>query len=176
MENQLYKNDIARDLLFKLFSGCFENGIQPNIFGSRTINPIPKSGKNDLRIPLNNRGVMLILCVGKMYSGLLNNRLRYFLEVNEILSEEQNGFCKGRSYTEHIFSFITVCKIRLKECKQTFCCFVDLQKAFDCVDRTKFFTRLLGIGITGKLFSAIKSHYDYTTGLCKRTIWQQCKC
>jgi len=106
---------------------------------------------------------MLLSCIGKMYSGLLNNQLRYFLEVNEVLSEEQNGFRKGRSTTEHIFSLITLCKNRLRECKQTFCCFVDFQKAFDCVDRICLFTRLLEIGITGKLFNAIKSCYEHTT-------------
>lgn len=70
----------------------------------------------------------------------------------------------GRSTTEHIFfSLITVCKSRLKECKKTSCCFLDRQKTFDCVDRTCFSTRLLDMGITGKLFNAIKSFYDHTT-------------
>jgi len=49
--NQVFKNDVSIDLLFKLFSACFENGIQPKIFGKGTINPIPKSGNNDRRIP-----------------------------------------------------------------------------------------------------------------------------
>ena len=51
----------------------------------------------------------------------------------------------------------------MKEGKDTFCCFIDFQKAFDRVDRSCLFESLLNVGVTGKLYWAIKSCYQDTT-------------
>ena len=103
LPNEVFKNAVSIKLLHKLFVKLFEFGLTPNIFSKATINPIPKHGQSDPRIPLNYRGISLLSCVGKMYSAILNNRLMDFLEMNEILVEEQNGFRKGRSTVEHVF-------------------------------------------------------------------------
>ncbi len=50
--------------------------------------PIPKTPKDDPKIPLNYRGISLLSTV--VYSSVLNNKLVDFLEKNSLLEEERN--------------------------------------------------------------------------------------
>lgn len=103
---------------------------------------------------------LLLSCAGKLYSAVLNSRLKTYLEINDILIEEQNGFRKGRSTIEHISTLTTVLKNNLKKGRNSFCCFIDFQKAFDRVDRHRLFVSLMSVG---KLYWGIKSYYHNTT-------------
>ena len=47
----------------------------------------------------------------------------------------------------------------LRRKKRLYCCFVDYQKAFDFIDRTSLWTKLIKLGIHGKVFGIIKSLY-----------------
>ena len=92
----------------------------------------------DPRFPLNYRGTRLLSTVYKMFSSILNNRLCEFMEVNNILVDEQNGFRKLRPCIDHICLLSTVVRARLMEGKSTLVCFVDFQKAFDWIHKRPF--------------------------------------
>ncbi len=51
--------------------------------------------------------------------------------------------------------------LRIRKCKneETFCLFVDFQKAFKYVNNDLFFHKLLNIGICGKAYNTIKAIY-----------------
>ena len=72
------------------------------------IKPIPKNAQNDPRVPLNYRGVSLLSTVSKLFSGILNNRLVAFLDSENLLVDEQNGFRKSRACIDHIFILTTI--------------------------------------------------------------------
>ena len=97
---------------------------------------ILKSSNNDPHIPMNYRGISLLSCIYKVYGHILNRRLEKFLENNNILVEEQNGFRKNRSCMDHVFvlhSIIINSSINMKE--NAFAAFLDLKKAFDRLQR-----------------------------------------
>ena len=48
---------------------------------------------------------------------------------------------------------------RLNQKKDTFACFIDMQKAFDWVDRDLLFYKLLCMNIDGNVYDCIKSLY-----------------
>ena len=98
------------------------------------IKPIPKKDK-DRREPLQNCCISIICCVAKLYSKLLNTRLQKFLETNEILVEEQNGFRASRSCIDHLFVLITILRNRKLSGQDTFLSFIDYKKAFDSLER-----------------------------------------
>ena len=106
--------------------------------------------------------ISLLSHVGKMYTALLNNRLTAYLESNNILVEEQNGFRKNRSTTEHIFTLTSILDERLSKNIDTFVAFIDFQKAFDWVNRDCLFLRLLENNVDRNLYNTIKSCYDNT--------------
>ena len=49
----------------------------------------------------------------------------------DILVDEQNGFCKGRSCEDHVFSLCSILRNKLEEKHPIYCAFIDLEKAFD---------------------------------------------
>ena len=94
-----------------------------------------------------------------MYCSVLNRRLSSWAKQNEIIVDEQNGCRKSRSTTDHILSLTSIIDTRKKSKKLTFCAFIDFKKAYDTIDRNLLWKRLSDIGVSGKMFSAIKPLY-----------------
>ncbi len=49
--------------------------------------------------------------------------------------DEYNGFWKNRACIDYVYTLTSIIRNRLAENKTTFACFIDMQKAFDWVDR-----------------------------------------
>ena len=156
---EVLKNDSAPELLFIIISGCFQLGIVPSQWTRGVINPLLKPNSDDDRKPLNYRGITLISVPCKIYCIILNRRLTEWLEDNECLCEEQNGFRKGRSCEEHIHSLYQTLNDRKISRKQTFACFIDMKKAFDTVNRSLLWYKLRKLGIRCKFLNAVQSLY-----------------
>lgn len=93
-----------------MFQSCFESGIIPK--------PIPKSSKNDPKLPLSCRDISLISCVYKLYSTLLNCRLVDHFKRSCLLVGEQNVFfffSKARASIAHIYVVTSSLTTRIKE-------------------------------------------------------------
>ncbi|CAC5399361.1 unnamed protein product [Mytilus coruscus] len=95
---EVLKNDSAAELLYIIISGCFDLGIVPSEWNRSIINPILKPNSDDDRNPLNYRGITLISVLCKIYCIILNARLTKWLEDNNYLCEEKNGFRKDIGY------------------------------------------------------------------------------
>ena len=160
---EIFKNKTSIDLLTKLFNLIFSSGLMPTLWLKAVIKPIPKGSMVDPRVPLQYRGICLLSTVSKLYTSLLNNRLLLFCENNGILVEEQNGFRKKRSCEEHIFSLASIIRNPLNKRKNTFAAFIDMEKAFDKVDRNLLLFKLLKYGINGNMYKAIRSLCNNTT-------------
>ena len=157
--NDALKNQNAKLLLHKFFNLCFLSGLSPSDWEKSDIKPIPKPDK-DQRDPLQNRCITILCCVAKIYSSILNRRLQTYLENNDLLVNEQNGFRASRSCMDHIFVLVTVIRNRKEMGKDTFLAFIDYKKAFDSVDRNCLLYKLAKIGINGKMYQAIYSLYS----------------
>ena len=72
-----------------------------------------------------------------------------YLETNSLIDDEQNGFRKYRSCEDDIFNANL----------DTFTCFVDMQKAFDRVNRDILCTKLAKIGVNGNFLDTLKHLY-----------------
>ena len=157
---EVIKNNTAIDLLHKIINGCFALGQVPTEWTSGIINPILKPGAVDDRCPLNYRGITLISVPCKIYCSVLNNRLSKWLEENDCLCDEQNGFRSGRGCEEHIFTLYSILNDRKISRKSTYVCFVDMKKAFDTVRRDLLWYKLQVMGIRGQFLNAVKSLYE----------------
>ena len=111
-------------LLHSFFQLVFDTGIIPLIWRKSIIFPIHKDSTTDKRLPMNYRGISLLSCISKLYSNLINRRLSKYLEDNDILAEEQNGFRRARSCEDHIFTPNSI----IRNNKLTFATFIDLKK------------------------------------------------
>ena len=139
--NEALKNTQAQHLLHKLSIFCFKTGLNPLDWSKSNIIPVPKPDK-DQRVPLQNRPISIICCIAKVYSFVLDSRVKSHLNANDLLCDTQNGSRAGRSCIDHIFSLITILRNRKAQTKATFLCFVDFCKAFDSVNRVLLFYKM----------------------------------
>ena len=157
--NEAMKNENAKLLLYNFFKICLSTGLNPTEWDFSDIKPIPKKGQDD-RDPMQFRCITIICCVAKVYAKIFNNRLQKYLEINNILVEEQNGFRASRSCIDHILVLCTILRNRKSLGLDTFLAFIDFKKAFDSVDRHLLLFKLSDIGINGNFYKAISSMYS----------------
>jgi hypothetical protein len=86
----------------------------------------------------------------------------YFNEL-ELFPDEQNGFRQNRSCEDHIFAVTSIVRNRLANKKPTFCAFIDLEKAFDWVNRDLLLYKLLSYNVDGKIYKSIQSLFKETS-------------
>ena len=148
----------------KLFNILLDNGHIPDNWTIGIIKPIfkNKGSKNDTD---NYRGITLLRCLGKLFTATLNTRLTNFLEDNMLLLENQAGFCSEYYTNDHMFTLKYIIDLYLSSGRRLFCAFVDHRKAFDTVNRTALWKKLLSYNISGKIFQAITNLYK-ATKLC----------
>ena len=142
----------------KLFNIVFNSGHVPDDWSQGIISPIYKV-KGDRASPDNYRGIAILSCFGKLITAVLNNRLNKYLEDMIVLAEEQAGFRKGCGTTDHIFNLKCLIDLYLFRGRKLFCAFIDYKKAFDSVNRTYLWQKLLSNNIDGKIFKIIHSLY-----------------
>ncbi len=159
LPNEVFKNEQSEQLLCAFFNKCFLTRIFPSDWCKAVIKPIPKGRKYDPRLPMNYRGISLLCTMYKLYTSILNNRLVKYLESNGIFVDEQNGFRKHRACIDHLYTLSTIIRNRKHMKLDTFSCFIDMRKAFDSVDRTCMFYKLLENGVSGLLYYALKDLY-----------------
>ena len=154
-----YSKDVFLPLYCKLFNIILETGIVPDIWCTGVILPIYKK-KGDASNPDNYRGITILSCLGKLFTSVLNNRSNTFLENTGLLAEEQAGFRKNYSTVDHIFSLKMLIDIYLSKKKRLYCSFIDYQKAFDSINRTALWRKLLDHNVDGNALRVIHNIYD----------------
>ena len=95
----------------------------------------------------------------KIFTSILNNRLKHYLEKNSLLCDEQNGFREKRSCLDHIFTLTTILRNKIAEKINIYSCFVDFAKAFDSVNHEILWVVLKSNGLHGKFLNIIKDMY-----------------
>ena len=81
------------------------------------------------------------------------------MEGNGQICDEQNGFRKDRSCTDHIFVLNSLVQSKIHSKQHIFATFIDFRKAFDCIDSEFLLYKILEKGIDGNIYWAIKSLY-----------------
>jgi hypothetical protein len=114
---------------------------------------------SDPRIPTDYRGINLLACLSKLYTSFMNKQLIKFLENDNILADEQNGYRPDRSCQDHIFTLNSV----KRNNSQVFTSSIDLRKCFDFIDRDMMLYNILLHKVDGKMYNSIKTIYQHTS-------------
>ena len=88
----------------------------PTEWATGIIHPIYKGGDVS-----HFRGITLLSVAGKVFAGIVKDRLNAFLESNKLLYDEQGGFRKQRGCREQIFILNEVIQSRKIKKLTTFC-------------------------------------------------------
>ena len=76
-----------------------------------------------------------------------------------ILGNEQVGFRPNHSCLDHIFALHVLTNFYIKNKKKLFVAFVDYSKAFDFVNRSYLWQKLLQSNINGKILNVVRNMY-----------------
>ena len=93
------------------------------------------------------RGILLVAHSGKVLLKIVATRLIAYCEARNLLSEEQCRFCPHRPTTDMMFAVRRLQELGKKVRVPLFLCFIDLQKAYDSVDRTLLWQVLTRFGV-----------------------------
>jgi hypothetical protein len=124
--NELYKH-AAKSFLhkfLKFLNVCWIYGDIPEEWKTAIVMPIHKKG--DRNNPDNYRGISLLNTGYKIYSKIIATRLTVIADV--LLLEEQNGFTKGRSCMDCIFSASQIIEKHREFNIPTYIAFIDFKK------------------------------------------------
>ena len=108
----------------------------------------------------NYRGISLVSHAGKVLLKVVARRLSAYCEAKGLLPEEQCGFKPNRSTTDMVFVVRRLQEIGRKAGVSLFMCFIDLQKAYDTVDRTLLWQVLTRIGVPPQMIAIIQQFHD----------------
>ena len=97
---------------------------------------------------------------GKVLLKVVARRLSAYCEAKGLLPEEQCGFRPDRSTTDMMFVVRRLQKIGRKTRVSLHMCFIDLQKAYDTVDRTLLWQVLTRIGVPPQMIAVIRQFHD----------------
>ena len=88
-------------VLLDIFNDIWASGEIPECWKEATVIPMPKPGKES-RNPSNYHPISLMSILCKTMKRMINTRLLWFLEKNNILTKYQCGFRTGRTTTDQL--------------------------------------------------------------------------
>lgn len=164
---EFYKHggETVHNAILAVFNFVFGKGEYPQIWSEGLINPVYKAGKTT--DPDNYRKITLLSTMGKLFDGILNNRLCFVKDVLNLNDPYQNGFKQGVQSTDNLFILNSI--IEKYEAKKAplYICFVDFKSAFDHINRSALLYKLLTQGFHGKFFRILRSLFDNTKSRVK---------
>ena len=116
--------------------------------------------KGDKKECGNYRGISLVSHAGKTLLKVIARRLSAYCEAKGLLPEEQCGFRPDRSTTDMMFVVSRLQQVGRKTGVSLHMCFIDLQKAYDPVDRTLLWQVLTRIGVPPQMIAVIRQFRD----------------
>ncbi|RNA09839.1 RNA-directed DNA polymerase from mobile element jockey-like [Brachionus plicatilis] len=161
INNELYKYGLS-NLLIELVATIIEkvinSGIIPNFFNFGKISPVvkdEKKAKNDVN---NIRPITISDTLANIYERLI------MIELDKSHNGVPNqfGFTYKRfdsSCNHAVFALNETILHTIKKDKPVYACAIDASKAFDKVNRTILFNKLIG-KIHPKVWNSLKNYYD----------------
>ena len=137
----------------------WETGKFPESWELATIILIPKPGKDHTE-PTNYRPIALTSCLCKTLERMVNARLVWYLEINNLISPVQSGFRSERSTNDNLVRLETfICDAFVKK-EHVVAVFFDLEKAYDNTWKYGILRDLHELGVKSM------GHYMLTIFVC----------
>ena len=142
--------------LLSIFNKIWTSGDFPEDWRLATVIPIPKPGKDPAE-PTNYRPIALTSCLCKTLERMINKRLIWYLESNNLLTQYQSGFRAGRSTNDNLVRLETFIRDAFVKKEHVVAVFFDLEKAYDTTWRYGIMKDIQKLGLRGRLPTFIES-------------------
>ena len=147
--------------LQSIFNSSFSLAHCPRIWSVATIIPTLKAEKSPSEVA-SFRPISLTSCAVQSLERILADRLYYIAETNNLFSQFQVSFRKGRSCEDEITWIIQAIKdgFQQRPMKRSVLTFFDFNKAYDTVWREKLLLHMLDTGIPSTFIRWIWSFFN----------------
>ena len=142
--------------LLHIFNDMWETGKFPESWELATIIPIPKPGKDHAE-PNSYRPIALTSCLCKTLERMINVRLVWYLESNNLISPVQSGFRSERSTNDNLVRLEIFIRDAFVAKEHVVAVFFDLEKAYDTTWRHGIMRDLHDLGIRCRLATFIEN-------------------
>ncbi len=150
--------------LHRVIVAVWNGGKAPLEWKRALIVPLYK-GKGDRRAAGNYRGISLLSIPGKVYTSIIMQRV--YQQADQHMGEWQTAFRRGRGLGDAVFTLRMVMS-RCREFNQpVHMAFVDLQRAYDSVDRDMLWLALQWYGVHPKLQALLQDLHVGTQAAVK---------
>lgn len=168
---RIVSNVECKGVLLALYNDCLRSGSLPTQWGESEISVLFK-GKGSRSDPSNYRGINILNSLFKIFERLVYQRVLKWAEEGNLLGSDQYGFRSGRACADATFAvmdFAEYCVSRFA--LPVFVTFVDLEKAFPSVLRSKLLARLVHLGLHPVLIQAISAMFAANSAKLKIGQW-----
>ena len=133
-----------------------KNSKPPESWKLVTIILIPKPGKNNLYAS-NYRPISLTSCLCKTMERMVNKRLVWFIESNNLFTNCQCSFRSRRSTMDYVVRRATSMREAIIQKQHLVAIFFDLEKVYETTRRYGVMNDLHNMGSKGRLSNFIKA-------------------
>nr|KAG5709635.1 hypothetical protein BaRGS_001685 [Batillaria attramentaria] len=147
----------AKQKLLEIYNQSWNSGEFPASWKEAIITPILKKGKYKHN-KTSYRPISLLSCLGKTMERMVNRRLQYHLEKNNLINPTQSRFRKNRNTEDQITLLTQDNENGFQQKMKSLAAFVDLTKAFDKVWKEALLLKLLQKNVCGKMYWWIHSY------------------
>lgn len=146
----------AKEHLLELYNTIWNNKHFPTIWQEAVVIPILKPNK-DQTDTLSYRPISLTCTMCKLIEKIVNERLTWYLDLNNLLSNSQNGFRTNRSTIDNIMYLQDEILSAFSMRQQLSAVFFDLEKAYDTTWRWNIVNTLIDWGLHGNILQFIQN-------------------
>lgn len=148
----------CQDVLCYLINSSFKSGIFPQELKTALIKPIHKKG--DPKLIDNYRPISLLPGFSKLFELAMLSRMMFFIKECNLIRQNQHGYLKGKSTQTAIFEFVRRVLEHMEVGELALGMFLDLSKAYDCLDRELLLRKLERYGFRGKSLEWLQSYLN----------------
>lgn len=141
-----------------LFNQCLNQGVCPQEFKFATITPLVK--KNPRSDPCNYRPISCVPFLAKLLESFLNDQIVAYLTISNYLHPKQFGFRKGCSSALALAHMYRVITAAWEKKQSIIAIFLDVEKAFDSLDRKILLNILEQIKFSKDALEFFKSYFQ----------------
>ena len=142
-------------ILTHIINRCLRTGAMPKILKIGKQTPVFKGGEN---IFSNYRPITVVNSFAKIVVKIVGIRLTDYLVKFQLLNDRQFGFRKKHSTIHAMINLLDTCLEGLEKRLSVGGIFLDISKAFDCVDHEILLKKLHNYGIRGNVLNWFRSY------------------
>lgn len=147
--------DLTATPLLNIINRSINEGVFPQGLKDSKVIPIYKKGNpDDLQ---NYRPISILSSFSKIFERVMYDRVLQFFNSQSLFATFQHGFVKNKSIDTALFEFTNSILDAFESGNLACGIFLDLSKAFDCVEHKGLLLKLYRYGIRGSAHSWIRS-------------------